>query len=69
MKSTLSRKGYIIEKNSISSDIIQDIKNELIVTPLVMNNYGKSPEKFAVYSENDAKNIFASRSVPRRKLA
>lgn len=53
MKSILSRKGYIIEKDSISKDILEDIKRELIVTPIVMNNYGKAPEKFAVYLEND----------------
>jgi superfamily II DNA or RNA helicase len=49
----LSRKGYIIEKNTIDDKILIDIKNDLVVTPIVMNNYGKSPDKFAVYLEND----------------
>lgn len=51
--SLLSRKGYIIDKTSLTEDELKDIKEDLIVEPFVKHNYGSKPEKFAVYLENE----------------
>lgn len=51
--SILSKKGYLIEKNSISEQQLNKIKRDLIVQPFVRNNFGGKPEKFTVYLEND----------------
>jgi superfamily II DNA or RNA helicase len=53
--SLISRKGYLIEKKSISNELLNNIKNDLTVSPFIINNYGKKPDKFTVYLENDTK--------------
>lgn len=51
--SILSRKGYLIEKSSLTIQQLDKIKKDLIVQPFVKNNYGRRPEKFTTYLENE----------------
>jgi superfamily II DNA or RNA helicase len=53
IQSMISRKGYIIEKTSISKEQLAKIKDDLIVEPIINNNYGQKIERFYVYSENE----------------
>jgi hypothetical protein len=51
----ISRKGYLIEKISLSVKQLEKIRKDLIVQPILNNNYGHKPEKFPVFLENDKK--------------
>lgn len=51
--SFISRKGYIIEKSSITDKQLSLIKKNLIVKPIIRNDFGGKPEKFTVYLENE----------------
>jgi len=53
----LKRKGYVIEKKNIKSDVIQYIKQTLTVTPVVHKDYAKNVQSFPIFFENK-KNIF-----------
>jgi superfamily II DNA or RNA helicase len=48
----LSKEGYLINKKD-NIDIIDQIKNELTVTPQLSFNVNVKPESFPVYVEND----------------
>ena len=51
----ISRKGYLIEKSSLTNKQLAKIKKDLTVQPILKNNFGKKPEKFSVFLENDKK--------------
>ena len=53
---SISKQGYSITKNSISSDKINEIKTDLTVKPLVIPGYGNEDvEPFVLYKENATK--------------
>jgi superfamily II DNA or RNA helicase len=55
-KSILCRKGYILDKSQFSEDIINKIKKELTVKPVLQDNYSKEEiEPFPVFVENSKK--------------
>lgn len=54
-KTYLNQRGYIIRKACFPDEEIQRIKNELTVSPILMQDYGIPPEKFTVYRENESK--------------
>ncbi|CAH6421552.1 Superfamily II DNA or RNA helicase [uncultured virus] len=49
----LTRRGYIISKNYVNSDILTTIKKELKVTPIIHPDYNEDVESFELYREND----------------
>jgi superfamily II DNA or RNA helicase len=51
-KNILSKEGYLIHKKN-NNNIIQEIKEELTVTPYLHFNKNVKPEAFPVYLEND----------------
>lgn len=53
--STLSRKGYLIQKNSLTENQLNKIKKDLIVQPFLRTNFGKKAEKFTAYLENETR--------------
>jgi superfamily II DNA or RNA helicase len=55
MKSVLCRKGYILTKSLFDSNLIDNIKNELTVKPILQDTYGKETEPFPVFIENSTK--------------
>jgi superfamily II DNA or RNA helicase len=55
MKSILCRKGYILTKSLFDQSIIDNIKKELTVKPILQDNYGKEIEPFPVFIENSIK--------------
>jgi hypothetical protein len=55
MKSVLCRKGYILTKSLFDQSIIDNIKKELTVKPILQDTYGKEAELFPVFIENSIK--------------
>ena len=54
--SKLTRQGYLIDKSSLTSNEISELKKKLLVTPKIKNNYGnKDIESFPIYLENQTK--------------
>lgn len=51
MKNCISKRGYIIDKNSISTNTLQEIKRELIAKPLSEEKYNTGTDNFNVYIE------------------
>jgi superfamily II DNA or RNA helicase len=52
----INKNGYIIKKSDIAEDKIKKIKNDLTVSPYVMNEFGTNIEKkFTVYLESPNK--------------
>jgi superfamily II DNA or RNA helicase len=51
-KNILSKEGYLIHKKT-NKNIIEDIKEELTVTPCLQFNKNIKPESFPVYLENE----------------
>jgi superfamily II DNA or RNA helicase len=52
-KSILCKQGYLIKKKKLDPSILNEIKRDLTVVPHIAGNYGKKPEKFKVFREND----------------
>jgi superfamily II DNA or RNA helicase len=50
---TLIKIGYLIDKKKIKLDLLNKIKQDLTVTPKVFNDFGKQPESFEVFRENE----------------
>ena len=65
--SILSRKGYSIDKNSISSEELKDIKKELTVCPISHINYGPSPTPFRLFKESKQR-IYVPKSYGVKKF-
>ena len=53
----LKRKGYVIEKKYIKSNVMQYIRETLTVTPVVHKDYAKNVQSFPIFFENK-KSIF-----------
>ena len=54
--SKLSRHGYVIRKKNYTNIEIETIKNDLTVSPFVINDYGNSEKKlFKLYTESSKK--------------
>jgi len=56
MNSKLSRNGYVIKKNEMTSKQIKDTKDDLTVKPFSLNDFGVGNEKkFSLYLESPKK--------------
>ena len=55
MKSYIGKRGYVLIKKYWDSNIIDQIKKELLVQPFQSGDYGEPEEPFPVYSENAQK--------------
>ena len=55
MKSVLCNRGYVIQKNKYSEEIINNIKKDLNVKPFIRGARSIKAEKFDVYLENETK--------------
>lgn len=53
VKSILCKQGYLLKKEYFDKAQLEDIRRELTVVPHIQGDYGKKPEKFKVYREND----------------
>jgi superfamily II DNA or RNA helicase len=53
IKSYISREGYIIEKSSIALDELSHLKESLLVTPTVLEDFSKDIKPFPLYHENE----------------
>ncbi len=53
----LKRKGYVIEKKHIKSNVMQHIRETLTVTPVVHKDYAKNVQSFPIFFENK-KSVF-----------
>ena len=55
-QTSISKQGYSVTKNSVSSDKIDEMKTDLTVKPLVIPGYGNDDvEPFVLYKENATK--------------
>lgn len=54
-KTYLNQRGYILRKACFPEEEINRIKEELTVSPILLQDYGLPPEKFSVYRENTNK--------------
>ena len=55
-QTSISKQGYSVTKNSVSSDKVNEIKTDLTVKPLVIPGYGNDDaEPFVLYKENATK--------------
>ena len=52
MTTMLCRKGYGIDKSSLPESSLQNIKNELIVSPKLQGDYGQGSEEWPVYRQS-----------------
>ena len=52
-KTYIGKKGFILNKSFFSDEELNNIKNELTVTPFVSSDYGSVEEPCKVYNEND----------------
>ena len=55
MKSYIGKRGYVLIKKYWDSNIIDQIKKELLVQPFQSGDYGEPEDPFPVYSENAQK--------------
>ena len=55
MNTTLSKRGYSIIKDELSSQQILSIRKDLTVKPFVNASYGTTPVPFPVYCESKRK--------------
>jgi superfamily II DNA or RNA helicase len=60
IKAYIGREGYIIEKSSIALDELAHLKEELLITPTVLEEFSKDLKPYPIYHENE-KTI----SIPR----
>ena len=51
----LGKRGYIIKKDKLTEQEIEDIKNDLMVQPSISADYGSIPDPFPIYLENSKK--------------
>jgi superfamily II DNA or RNA helicase len=53
----LNRNGYIINKDDLDDEELENIKKDLTVKPIKLINFGKvtTSDEFTIYSENDTK--------------
>ena len=52
-KSILCKQGYLLKKKYCDNQLLEDLRNELTVTPYIAGDFGKKPQKFKVYKENE----------------
>lgn len=56
MNTTMTNYGYLIKKTEITTEMLEMIKTDLMVSPLIKNNaYNKNIEKFKIYEEGTLK--------------
>jgi superfamily II DNA or RNA helicase len=55
MKSYIGKRGYVLIKKNWDSNILNQVKKELLVQPFQSGDYGEPDEPFPVYSENSQK--------------
>jgi superfamily II DNA or RNA helicase len=55
MKAILCNRGYVIQKDKFSDDIIESIKKDLKVKPYVVGKRSLRAESFNIYIENESK--------------
>lgn len=60
IKAYIGREGYIIEKSSIALDELSHLKEELLITPTVLEEFSKDLKPYPIYHENEK-----SISIPR----
>ena len=49
----INKSGYVIAKDSISSEKLSQIKNDLIVAPEVLEEYSQENKPYPIYRENE----------------
>ena len=63
MSTKISRRGYLIKKTDNNKDLIERLKDELVVTPVLNSEYNYyEPNSFKIYRENSG-----YLSIPRFK--
>ena len=55
MYKILEKRGYLIDKSTVSDEVLKQIKDELTVSPKQQMDYGGTPESFPIYLENKRK--------------
>ena len=63
----ISRRGYSLIKENLSSKDLKDLKKELTVAPISHINYGPSPTPFKLYKESKQK-IYVPKSFGIKKF-
>ena len=54
-KTYMGKRGYIIRKNNLNNEELNNIRNDLTVTPFTIGDYGNNEEPFKIYLENKNK--------------
>jgi superfamily II DNA or RNA helicase len=65
--SILSRRGYSVDKDNISSKDLKEIKKDLTVCPISHINYGPSPSPFRLFKESKQR-IYVPKSYGIKKF-
>ena len=55
METYINNRGYIIRKDKVNVAIINKIKRELIIKPIIFNQYNEEEKDFPIYLENSKK--------------
>lgn len=55
MSKYIGKRGYIIKKDDFENDVLEKIRNDLMVKPNISNDFGDNNESFKVYLENEKK--------------
>mgnify|MGYP001162515137 CR=1 FL=1 len=63
----ISRRGYSLIKDKLSSKELKELKKELTVAPISHINYGPSPTPFKIYKESKQK-IYVPKSFGLKKF-
>ena len=62
METYINNRGYIIRKDKVNVAIINKIKRELIIKPIIFNQYNEEEKDFPIYLEN-SKKIYIQNSM------